>query len=326
MKQLTYKTNKNLSKGFTLTELIVGLSIGIVVLTGLMSFYFRTSKTISQQQSTVKDLNQLQFIMNKIVDDIKEANTVPKEESSIVSAWGSIPYMGYGHTYPYNPTLNPPKTLLDSYNLTTTEPKEYPVYPVAYNFPIYQSGFSGTYQGWYPRQNPNTEIDDLPRECNSLVFYKIVNNQILRIIYYTDPINRLPEVPANHLTTYNLKRRVQYPPVSTSLVLKDETPASLDSTTSKETVVISNLKFVQFTYPLLAKKVSNDPNDPDYSSTEYDSELRTKLNSESNQAKQSVLMNPYRNIIKIRIAIAGPQIGDKKITSFELSTEVTVRN
>jgi type II secretory pathway pseudopilin PulG len=307
-------------KGFTLTELMVGLSIGIVVLTGLMSFYFRSAKIIGEQQTIVKDLNQLQFVMNKIVQDIKECNTVPPEMSSVTKAeFDALPYMGYGRINPYNEVTNQTASLV-SYNLATTEPKEYPIYPVAYNFSDYQLLKSTTSEGWYPRQNPLTETNDLLRESNQLVFYKVQNNQILRVIYYLDLDPSINPTVSNDLKIYNLKRRTQYPPISQGLILKD------NDTSSKEVTIISNVKFIQFTYPILAKKLADTAADPDFDPKQYDPVLRALLNNEGNGAKQSILMNPYRNTIKIRIATAGPQIGDKRIKAFELSTEVTVRN
>lgn len=306
------------AKGFTLTELMVGLSIGIVVLTGLMSFYFRSSKIIGEQQSVIKDLNQLQFVINKIVQDIKESNTqAPGTGSSSVtpSMWGALPYMGHGRTF--NPDLS-------SYQPSLVYPKEFPTYPVAYNFPVYQSGKTGTSEGWYPRQDPNTEINDLTRECNQLVFYKVKDNKIIRIMYYTDP---LTTYPLNPLQLYKLKRRVQMQPISTGVILKD------NDSTSQESTILSDVKFIQFSYPLLTQKLST-PSDPEYNSNLYDLNLRTKLidliSTEPDAQKipylQSILMNEFRNNIKIRVAIAGPQIGNKRTTAFELSTEVMVRN
>ena len=37
-------------------------------------------------------------------------------------------------------------------------------------------------------------------------------------------------------------------------------------------------------------------------------------------------MNIYRNVIGIKIKIAGEQIGNKRATALELSTEVNIRN
>ncbi|MBC7472878.1 MAG: prepilin-type N-terminal cleavage/methylation domain-containing protein, partial [Candidatus Sericytochromatia bacterium] len=55
--------NKGKNRGFTIIELVIGLGIGIVVLTGLMTFYFRSSKMIGEQQAVAKDATQLQFVM-----------------------------------------------------------------------------------------------------------------------------------------------------------------------------------------------------------------------------------------------------------------------
>lgn len=321
-----YKKNNNSSSGFTLTELLVGLSIGIVVLTGLMSFYFRSTKMISQQQTIAKNLTQLQFVMNKIVQDIREANTeAPGTGSTITgTSWSALPYMGYGRTYP-NVTNE-----LDLYQPSLAYPKEFPTYPVAYNFPVYQSGKTGTNEGWYPRQDPSTEKNDLYRECNQLVFYKVKKNPstsasyIERIIYYADPDPKFPNDPK----LYVLKKRTQTPTSSIGKKLKEGTDF--------EEVILSDVKFVQFTYPILTKKLALEPPtyDPDYDVNLIDLPLKTQLNNintmEPDAAKrpfsQSVLLNPYRNIIQIRIATAGPQIGNKRATAFELSTEVTVRN
>lgn len=328
-----YKRKKTILYGFTLTELMVGLSIGIVVLTGLMSFYFRSAKIIGQQQAVVKDLNQLQFVANKIVQDIKESNTQAPGTGSTITPdiWAGIPYMGYGRTYANNLSL---------YQPALNYPKEYPLYPVAYNFPIYQSGKTATYEGWYPRQDPLAEKNDLARESNHLVFYKIKSNNLYRVIYYLVDDPSTASISEPHLKIYNLKRRMQklkipinasnIGSISKSLDLIDETDAEVS-------LILSGVKFIQFTYPSITQKLADSsvsPIDPDYNPNTFDSALKTKLlniaSTESDTQKipytQSNLLNELRNVIKIRIATAGPQIGNKRTIAFELNTEVMIRN
>ena len=324
-----YIKHKNQLYGFTLTELLVGLTIGIVVLTGLMSFYFRSSKMIGEQQAIVKNLTQMQFVMNKIVEDIKSSNTeAPGAGSSVTpTLWMSLPYLGNGKIY---------NTNISSYQGASGYPKESVTYPVAYNFVKYQGNdeaLSTTSLSWYPKQDPLTIEDDKPLESNELVFYKVIDDKIARIIYYTQVDSPYSKSNPNHLATYKLRKRIQYFPTSMGLRYDDIDPKSSDS------LVLSDVKCVQFTYPLLTKKLA-EPNttkpgvpNPDYISTEVDNNLKNNiatanipLDSAQNPFQRSVLMNPYRNTIKIRIATAGPQIGNKRATAFELTTEVTIRN
>lgn len=333
-----YIKHKNKLYGFTLTELLIGLTLGIVVLTGLMSFYFRSSKMIGEQQAIVKNLSQMQFVMNKIAEDIKSANTQAPESgaSSITQAfWDTLPYAGYGKVYVDDITL---------YQGASGYPKDSPTYPVAYNFVKYQgsdSPSSMTSLAWYPKQDPLTIKEDKPLESNELVFYKVIDNKIARVIYYTevDPLYlkinpSYNKANPNHLVTYNLRKKIQYSPTSEGkLYVGDGDPKTLDS------LILSDVKCVQFTYPLLTKKLAEEstadpatPN-PDYVASEVDNNLKNEIllvNSDPDTNKRpflrSVLMNPYRNIIKIRITTAGPQVGNKRATAFELSTEVTIRN
>lgn len=318
-----YLKYKNQLYGFTLTELLVGLTIGIVVLTGLMSFYFRSSKMIGEQQAIVKNLTQMQFVMNKIVEDIKSANTEAPGTGSTVTPtlWINMPYLGNGKIYNKNIT---------SYQGASGYPKETLTYPVAYNFE-YQgndSTSSTTSLAWYPKQDPFTVRDDKPLESNELVFYKVIDNKIARIIYYTEIDSPYSKATPNHLATYKLRKRIQYFPTSIGLRYDDVDPKTSDS------LILSDVKSVQFTYPLLTKKLADsNPDDPDYNPAEVDSNLKNVISSANipgypnqNPFQRSVLMNPYRNTIKIRIATAGPQIGNKRVTAFELSTEVTIRN
>ena len=294
--------------------MLVGLSIGIVVLTGLMSFYFRSTKMISDQQTIVKNLSQLQFVMNRIVEDIKSANTeAPITGSTITPAqWNALPYLGYGRGY------------TDDLSLTTHQPPTgfgnlTPIYPAAYLL-TYQAGSAGIASTWYPRDNPIPPTNGLPKDSNQLVFYKLINNQIVRIIYY--PELQSPFTVSDPRKMYNLKKRVQYPAASTGFSLNNMSAGSSD------TVILSDIRYVVFTYPRIIKKIESNITD-----IEYDGFLKNALTATLTETdlvrrvyQQSVLMNPHRNIIGISIGTAGPQIGDRRTTAFELSTEATIRN
>ncbi len=311
--------------------MLVGLSIGIVVLTGLMSFYFKSTRMIADQQGLVKNLNQLQFIMNKIVEDVKSANTqIPESGTTVTSSdWDSLPYFGYG--YPVVDNSGNPVVDISIYQPMLPYPKEKPIYPVAYNFPSQINSpttKTGTSKGWYPIPNPDGE-DDTKRESNELVFYKVINNEIVRVRYYLEvspDYNIDPKV-------YRLRKRTQFQPISQGLIYKDTNSRTLD------TIILSDVKLIHFTYPRITEKlifttsplfISSDTSQYDkYDKSLYDDLLSintTELDVAKRPYLQSMLLNPYRNTIKIRLAIAGPQIGNKRVTAFELITEVTTRN
>lgn len=296
-------------KGFTVLEVLIGGTIGIVILTSLLMFFLGSSKMIENQQGLVKSAADLQFVMNKISDDIKDSNTeAPTANSSLTSDdWFNLPSLCYirpFNTAPNNPICQP---ALSSYV------KESPTYPAAYPFQ-WQSGLMTSKDGWYPKINVAT-----PEDSNQLGFYKVVNGRVTRVLYYTEPDPAFP-VSQNVL---RLRRKQQMDIISTSDKYID---SSLQTT---ESTVIAGLKFAQFTYPPLIKKL--DP-----TSSEYDSTLYTRLNeliaSEPDAAKraymQSNIMNEYRNIIGIKISTVGPlsKRTNTRVTAFGLYTEVNVRN
>lgn len=287
-----------IKKGFSIIELLITLTLGIIVLTALMSFFFRTSKAIDRDQNRVKDLNQLQFVLNKIVEDIKESNTLLPDNGTALtqSSWNQLPHLPYGRTFT--------NLIIDPDNSVS---RISPYYPLVYNFPL-QAGQSGTEQGWYPKFSD----DD---ESNQLVFYKVEpNGTVTRILYYLE----LDSKDYNSAKTYLLKKRIQKGIISTSTNYFDNT------TSYSENKILSGVKSLQFTYPVIERIL-------DSSSPEYNSALRTELLGVTGTLsekihKQNDLLNKYRNIIGIRIKIAGEQIGNKRATALELSTEVNIRN
>jgi len=274
---LTSKT-----KGFTVTELMVAAVLGIIVLSSLLSFFLRSSKLVNQQQTQIKDLSQFQFVMNKIVQDIKDLNTEAPETGSVVTKdqWEKLPHLQYTRLYTDDPGYS-------------AIPNEYvriiPTYPVAYNF-SYQANSLGSKNSWYPIP---TET-----ESNSLAFYKIIQGQVHRILYI-----KVGE---------KLQRRDQ--------IITNACPCtSFINPVPKVITLIDNVEFVHFTYPSLQDKILND------------SSFVSQLNAVSGDTNekvymQNVLMNEYRDIIGIRIALSGTKIGKDKAKTLDLSTEVNIRN
>jgi prepilin-type N-terminal cleavage/methylation domain-containing protein len=287
-----------IKKGFSLIELLITLTLGVIVLTALMSFFFRTSKVIDKDQNRVKDLNQLQFVLNKIVEEVKSANTLLPDNGTALtqSSWNQLPHLPYGRTFT-SIIVDPDNSL----------PRISPYYPLAYNFPS-QAGQSGTEHGWYPK--PSSED-----ESNQLVFYKIEKDgSVTRILYYLE----IDQKDYNSAKTYLLKKRIQKNITSTS------TNYFVNDSSVSENTILAGVKSLQFTYPLIENFL-------DSSSPEYNASLKSQLLSLNGTLsekihKQNELLNKYRNIIGIKIKIAGEQIGNKRATALELSTEVNVRN
>jgi len=269
-------------KGFTVTELLVATGLGVVVLSTLLTFFFRSSKMINQEQAQIKDLSQFQFVMNKIVQDIKEVNTDVPETGSVITKtqWEQLPHFHYGRIYMDDPAYS-------------SIPNEYsriiPTYPVAYNFSS-QAGSSGSQNSWYPIP--------VETESNALAFYKIIQGQVHRILYIKS---------------------------GEKLLRRDQTISNACPCTSflnpvpKVITLISNVAFVHFTYPTLNEKILSDAS------------FVTKLNAVSGSTSekvymQNLLMNEYRDIIGIRIALSGAKIGKDKAKSLDLSMEVNIRN
>ncbi|MFN4152479.1 MAG: hypothetical protein ACK4IX_16180, partial [Candidatus Sericytochromatia bacterium] len=156
-----------------------------------------------------------------------------------------------------------------------------------------------------------------------LTFYKVVNNQVTRVLYYTeeDPAYPSFSIPAtcHPLRVLRLKRKQQFGILSTSIYFIDNT------LTTKDEVIMNNIKYIQFTYPNIDRKL-------EVSSPDYDSTLASNIsgvtgsNVTEKACKQGMLVMNDRNLIQIKIGTAGPQIGDERVTALELSTEVNVRN
>ncbi|MEK7432022.1 MAG: hypothetical protein AABZ74_02730 [Cyanobacteriota bacterium] len=295
-------------KGLSIAELLIGLTIGIVVLSVLMAFFMNSSKMIESEQRFVKDSSHLQFLMNRIAEDIKNCNTVPPTTITNISLsdWAGLPSMCYSR--PFNTALNNPICQPAS----SSYPKELPTYPTAY---LYQSqaGLTSTPNGWYPKQQTLTQ------ESNQLGFYKVSNGLINRVLYY---IEQDPAYPASQ-EVYILKRKEQLNVATSSDKYEDILLQS------NITTVVSGVKYAKFTYPALEKKL--EP-----TSTEYDANFFTKINdvntNEADVSKrpyvQSVFLNDFRNIIGIKISIAGPisKATNKRVEAFGLYTEVNIRN
>lgn len=287
-----------IKKGFSIIELLITLTLGIIVLTALMSFFFRTSKAIDRDQNRVKDLNQLQFVLNRIVEEVKSANTLLPDNGTALTqtSWNQLPHLPYGRTFT--------SIIIDPDNSVS---RISPYYPLAYNFPL-QAGQSGTEQGLYP-------IFSNEDESNQLVFYKVEpNGTVTRILYYLE----LDSKDYNSAKTYLIKKRIQKGIISTS------TNYFINDNSVSEHTILSGVKSLQFTYPVIEKILVS-------SSPEYNSALRTELLGVTGTLsekihKQNNLLNQYRNIIGIKIKIAGEQIGNKRSTALELSTEVNIRN
>ena len=320
---------KKIKNGFTLIELLIGLTLGILVLTALVSFFFRTSKLVENEQKMVKDLSQLQFVMNKIVQDIKNANTqapAVKQYNTGTSTydgidaidWAKLPYMPYGRPFAVS-IYQPP---------ATTYPKDIPTYPLAYNFPVFQSGKTSTEDGWYPEEDPAY----MEKESNELAFYKIEGNNIVRILYYLDEDPAYPNPPK----VYRLKRKKQFITITALKNIADPNPFPNDYLPNPgmtEDIVLTNLKLVQFTYPLLTTKMAKS-GDANYNADLVDTALISRVENIMatepdvimKERRISLELIPFRNIINIKLVTAGPQIGNERAKALELSTEVNIRN
>ncbi|MFN8674217.1 MAG: prepilin-type N-terminal cleavage/methylation domain-containing protein [Candidatus Sericytochromatia bacterium] len=293
-------------KGFTLTELVIGLTIGVVVLAILLAFFLNSSKMIGNEQNLVESSAKLQIVLNTISEDIKTCNTsAPTANTALTGAdWFNLPFLCYlrpFNTSTDNPICQP---------ATSGYPKETPSYPAAYLFQS-QAGLTGTPSGWYPKLQGN------PEESNELGFYKVNNGIITRVLYYVEPD---PAFPISQ-GVFILKRRVQNNILTTSIKYNDS------SLQQSESVVISGIKYIQFTYPELLKKL-------DATSSEYDNNFYNLINTvtDVDSSKipylQSSLLNSKRNIIGIKIVAAGPlsKTTNKRVNAFGLYTEVNIRN
>jgi type IV pilus assembly protein PilW len=79
--------------GFSLVELLVGIAIGLVVATAMISFLMATSKASTQTLQTVRLEYELKSAINLIADDIRRAGFYASSRSMVDTGINSNPFM-----------------------------------------------------------------------------------------------------------------------------------------------------------------------------------------------------------------------------------------
>lgn len=220
--------------GVTIVELLVAITLSLIVLTALITFFFRGSKLMQIGQDQARVPAMAQFVLNKMVKDLESANTQAPTILGITEVtWNALLALPYSSVelYPYPDTAG-----------TITLPAA----PAARKFSS-QVGMTDKFHRWYPNPNPNANENPNPDKnsdvANSLVFYKLDSGNIVRITYRIDSFN-------------NVIREQQNSPGT-----------SFTSPAPQVQRLLENVKYIQFTYPVFEQEMART--DIDFESTLY---------------------------------------------------------
>lgn len=275
-----------------MVELLVALTLGLVMLSVVVAFFFNTSRTITMGQKQAQAQNKAELALQKMVQAIKGANTEPPPLFAFSPAWNQLPALPYmaGELSPYP---------------TTSGIAVEPTVPAARKFAA-QLSLTDKDHKWCP--NPDQD----PSESNSLVFYHAPQPgpgntaQVERITY------RLEATSPNQ---GRLIKETQRPITSASLNF-----ASSPAPTRE--VIVDNVLSVQFTYPLLLDRLQQ----PSPVGSDFHDDLNTMQTTQGNDVLQGYLNQGFRKIIKIHLVIAGAERQGTPMRGIELETEVRLRN
>ncbi len=268
-------------------EMLVGLTIGLTMLTALVVFFMNTQKNMILGQDHARTTSQAQLVLARMTKEIKGSASEPPSLFALSPNWASLPALPYTavELQPHPPTAG----VVIS-----------PGVPAARKF-LSQATPSDIYHKWYPNSS---------NESNSLVFYLIQppgpgNTATVERVTY-----RLDNTDPNNI---KLVREVQRPVVGGSNSFQTS-PDPL------RTVLAERVQLLQFTYPEFSRAM-------DSQGAALDTSLTTIQTNQGNAALVEFLNLQYRQVIGIRLVLGGsPLTAGQFRKGIELTTEVRLRN
>jgi hypothetical protein len=269
-------------------ELLIGLVVGSIAMAMTFAMFVGTSSAIRDNNNRAMAIGDVEVALQRISREIKFANSANPSPATGLAAVlvNTLPFLPY--TQVENATY---LDYIDSSGAFTT-----PAPPAARLF-LAQNGQTPLYQSQWC---PNPDMPVVPADAsNSLVFYKVDSLGVT---------HRVTLKVATVAGLLCLVRKDQSPVTASSL--NDSTPAP------KVTVLIRNLKSVQFTYPSLLAQV-NGANGNAFATT---------LTAMASAARETYLNTTFRTLVgvRVRVAVKGSTGGRAAIS--ELRTSVQVRN
>jgi Tfp pilus assembly protein PilW len=281
-----YSDSRYSERGLGLIEVLLALTVGLVVLSGLVAFLLSTSKNMNLGQEQARNTSTAQQVLLRLSNDIKGAATQAPPLFALTPNWGVLPALPYTavELTPYPDTAGSVVS---------------PAVPAARRFTS-QAGATALALKWYP--NSTTE-------SNSLVFYRVPPpgpGQTARVERVTW---RLDTAQAQN---FKLIREVQTPIVSGSLSFQS-------NPTPQRTVLAERVQLLQFTYPDFERAIQAG-------GTTLDTSLTAIQTAQGYPALARYLNTHFRQTIGIRLVLGGAaRSATQTRKGIELTTEVRLR-
>ncbi|MGE3727183.1 MAG: PilW family protein [Candidatus Sericytochromatia bacterium] len=281
------KVTRLQEKGFSVIEMLIGLTIGLTMLTALVVFFMNTQKNMMLGQEHARTTSQAQLVLARMTKEIKGSASEAPSLFALSPNWASLPALPYTavELQPHPPTAGVVVS---------------PGVPAARKF-LSQATPSDIYHKWYPNSS---------NESNSLVFYLVPppgpgNTAVVERVTY-----RLDNTNPNNI---KLLREVQRPVVGGSNSFQ-ATP------TPQRTVLAERVQLLQFTYPDFSRAM-------DSQGASLDTQLTDIQTNQGNAALVEYLNQQYRQVIGIRLILGGSPLNAGQFRKgIELTTEVRLRN
>lgn len=285
-------------RGFTLIEVLIAMTLGLILVGAVVSFLLNSSQNIRQGQQQAESVSRGQQMLNRIVEEIKEAAIVKPPLFSLSVNWDILPMLPYGafELYPYADTSGGTPT---------------PVVPAARKFVSQVGENLDPLLKWYPNPQKNMA------ESNSLVLYKTpspgvgnlgVVERITLHLDRTDPDNG------------KLLREVQSPITGGGATKFQVSPVPEVRT------MADGVEQIQFTYPEFEDAMHPDKSGPIDPSGIHD-RLNQMVTAQGEKTTQGYINQNWRKTIGIRLVMQGAVMpGGRRATGIELKTEVRLRS
>ena len=264
----------------------MALTVGIVILSGLVGFLFKTSKNINLGQDQARNTSTAQQVLLRLSNDIRGAATQAPSLFALSPNWSTLPALPYTAV-----ELSPYPDTSGSVAV--------PAVPAARRFAS-QAGATALTLKWYPNS---------ASESNSLVFYRIPppgpgnTATVERVTWRLD---------TSQAQNFKLVREVQSGIVSTSLSFQS-------NPTPQRTVLAERVQLLQFTYPDFERAIQAG-------GSTLDTSLTAIQTNQGYPALAQYLNSNFRQTLGIRLILGGaPRSSTQFRKGIELTTEVRLR-
>jgi prepilin-type N-terminal cleavage/methylation domain-containing protein len=279
-------------RGFTLIEVLIAMTLGLILVGALVSFLLNSSQNIRQGQQQAESVSRGQQMLNRIVEDIKESAVGTPPLFPLAVNWAQLPILPYMafELYPY----------ADTSGATAT-----PTTPAARKFATQVGENTNPVLKWYPNAVGN------PAQSNSLVFYKTPSPGVGSVGLVERITLRLDRTDPNN---GKLLREVQTPINGSGATKFQTTPVPEVRT------MADGVEQIQFTYPEFERAMVANPSG-------LHDQLNQMVIAQGERVTQGYINQNWRKTIGIRLVMQGAVMpGGRRATGIELKTEVRLRS